>query len=242
MNGDKIRTAAYLVQCALHRPALKATEPSYREALAAWETDPSVREAMVHVCGGLGLRILDINEHGAFLASDSLLSPFRPRLINISSRLANVDERMMFGLIVTTIMAIYYENQAHLYGDLAPSLSAREVVDRVAEIAEARREERDHNEMHDASDIDEACDYVLALPKSAPTETGQIKAGTLRRIVDYAFAHLAEEGYVKLRSEDDGGTYFALRKFRIYAKEFAVMEAYHTVKDVLKKQEGGPHA
>lgn len=237
MTGEKIKTAAFLIRCALLRPAIKATETNYREAIVAWETDPQVKEATESICKGMGMRVLDVNENGIYLASEGADSPFRPRLTNISSRLSNTNDRQLFGLVLTAVMALFYQSSAHLLSDLTPTIAVREVREKVIEIAEARLEELDIDEMSDSSDIDEACTVLLRPPATGPTEGGQIKSGTLHRMVELVFTHLEEESYVRRRTNDDGGSYSALRKFRIHAREFAVMEAFDTVRRILEQKD-----
>lgn len=238
MHPDKIKKSAYLIQCALRRPPARPTEAAYRDAIDAFNVDPDIRTCTSAIAEGLGLKILDVNEYGIFLASDGASSAFKPRLEQINRTFTRAESRQVFGLVLTTIAALFFQTATQLDDDdSAPTISVHEVREALTDLVGARTEQLSSEEEQDSSDIDEACAAINNLTATAPTPGGKARPGTLHRYIEQAFSFLEDEHFVKRRGDESGGVYTAFRKFRIHMKTFAATEAHHTVCEILDRQQ-----
>jgi hypothetical protein len=235
MDLTDIENAAELIGFALRKPFISPSRDGgqYSELLNTFHTSGEFADIVKSVASGLGLRILDANDSGLFLAVTADESPFRAKLESINSNLLAVNTRQMFGLALTTIAAIYYQTSSTLVEEMAPSTTVYQVRDELLNIARARMEEI--NNGHEGFfDIDEACKAVVDLPVTGSTKKGRQKNNTLTRLIQQAFDFLRDEGFVQDRGN---GEYTAYSRFRIHMREFMALEAFEVVMRALKKQE-----
>nr|WP_320048776.1 DUF6063 family protein [uncultured Desulfuromonas sp.] len=235
MDYGDIRNAAELIGFALRKPVVNPNRSggSYSELINSFHASSEFAEIVQSIAAGLGLKILDANDNGLFLAATSEDSPFRAKLESINTSLLSADLRQIFGLALTTIAAIYYQTSTSLLEDMAPSTTVYQVREELLNIARARLEDIQNGD-EDYSDIDEACRVILNLPVTSSTEKGGQKNNTLTRWIQKAFDFLKDEGFVKDRGS---GEYTAYSRFRVHMREFMALEAYETVSNLLKRQE-----
>lgn len=234
MDHDIIRDAAELIGFALRKPpANPHRNGRYSELLNSFHASGEFAAIVRSMTVGFGLKILDVNDNGLFLAAENENSPFRAKLESISTSMLVANTRQMFGMALATIAAIYYQTETSLLEDMAPSITVYQVRDELLNIAQARIEDRKKKES-DFSDIDEACQVIVDLPVTASTKKGLQKKNTLTRLIERAFEFLENEGFVKNRGN---GEYTAYSKFRVHMREVMAMEAYRTVSEILKRQD-----
>lgn len=235
MDYSDIKQAAELIGFALRKPLVSPNRGGghYSELINTYHASGEFAEIVRSVASGLGLRILDANDNGLFLAADSDESPFRARLETINTSLLSANLRQIFGLALTTIAAIYYQTNSSLLEDMAPSTTVHQVREELLNIAQTRLDEISKGD-EDNSDIDEACRVILDLPVTGSTNGKGQKNNTLTRWIEKAFDFLKEEGFVKDRGD---GEYTAYSRFRVHMREFMAIEAYETVSRILRGQE-----
>ena len=235
MNNENIREAARLIGFALHNPPVSPMQrkgAAYRELINSYHTSGKFSETVNTICEGLGLKVLDANSYGLFIAAVDSDSPFRAKLSSIHySSLKQPELRQIFGLALTAIAATYYQSSATFLEESAPSATVHQVRDELLNIAEIRQKEIENGS--ESSSIDEACEEILKLPITASTEKGGQRNNTLTRLIMNAFKHLENEGFVKRRDENE---YTAYSKFRIHMREFMANEAYKAVTSILERQ------
>lgn len=235
MDYGDIRNAAELIGFALRKPLVNPNRNggTYSELINFFHANSEFAEIVRSIASGLGLKILDANDNGLFLAATGEDSPFRAKLESINTSLLQVDLRQIFGLALTTIAAMYYQTSTSLLEDMAPSTTVYQVREELLNIARTRIEDIKNGD-EDYSDIDEACKVILELPLTGSTEKGRQKNNTLTRWIQIAFDFLKDEGFVKDRGD---GEYTAYSRFRVHMREFMALEAYETVANILKRQE-----
>lgn len=235
MATNNVQGAAMLIGFALRRPMPSPTPGSvYAELIDCFHSGDEFRQNTMDIAVGLGLRILDVNHKGVFLAANGEESPFRAKLEHINTSLLSPELRQIFGLALTTVAALFYQTPSQLHEDMAPTLTVRAAREELVNIAKARIEEVSKGD-DDHSDIDEACASILKHSATISTPGGGHSYKTVHKMMDLAFKFLEDEGLVARRKEE--GAYTAYTKFRIHMKEFMALESYHTVTRILKEQE-----
>lgn len=236
MNHEAIKQAGTLLQYALRRPPLRATDQGYSGALRAYMNNPEVRDCCQSMAEGLGLRILDVDQKGMYLASNSVNSAFRLRLKDVSLSLDQMpDRRVLFTFALTTIAGLFYQNPAQLESELTPFVDVQEVRSRLHDIAQARVAQLSEEDLNSPSGIDEACLLIVRSTEIAPTGNSRHRAGSLPWAVELAFSLLLREGFVDLVDDRRGGTYRAFSRFRAHVRDVASFEAYRLVTSLLQE-------
>lgn len=235
MDYGDIRNAAELIGFALRKPLVNPNRNGgpYSELINSFHANNEFAEIVRSIAAGLGLKVLDANDNGLFLAATGEDSPFRAKLESINTSLLSADLRQIFGLALTTIAAMYYQTSTSLLEDMAPSTTVYQVREELLNIARTRLEDIKNGD-EDYSDIDEACKVILDLPVTGSTDKGGQKNNTLTKWIQKAFDFLKDEGFVKDRGD---GEYTAYSRFRVHMREFMALEAYDTVANILKRQE-----
>ncbi len=235
MDLNDIKSASELIALALRKPLVNPNRSGglYSDLINTYHASGEFAEIVRSIAEGFGLRILDVNENGLFLAATGEESPFRAKLETINTSLLTPELRQIFGLALATIAAIYYQTNTSLLEDMAPSTTVYQVREELINIARTRIEDINNGD-EDYSDIDEACRVILEIPVTNSTEKGGQKKNTLTRWIQKAFDFLKDEGFVKDRGN---GEYTAYSRFRVHMREFMAIEAYQTVAEIMKRQE-----
>ncbi len=231
------REAGRLLNFALHNPPISpARSADYARLIDSFDLDDRFRDEVKAMADGLGLRLLDVNNRGVFLAPKDETSPFRMKLDQINSSLSDHDLRQLFGLALTVISAIFFQTSVSLSEDSLSTVTVKQAREEMLHVAKMRQAEINAGD-EDYSDLDTACKVLLNKEETASTPTGQTRRDTLTYWIEAAFARLEKEGFVKKRSEVEGGGYTAYTRYRIHMREFMCREAYSTAVRILNKQE-----
>jgi hypothetical protein len=231
-----IRLAAQLVAFGLQpklRPRGSGADPAYQQAVDRYGTEDGFRSMVHAVAAGLGVTVLSCDEYGIALACADPEGPFALRPAHVTS---SVEERMVRGLVLTTIAAMLYPNEAELSdtSTAARTVSAADVRQRLADMVAKRAGGADPGTL-DADEIGEAWAYLHTASRVRMTARGDFAKGSLGWHVDKAFALLMEQGFV---AERQPGIFTAFSRFRKHLEHYGAGAAFEAVRATLSETKG----
>jgi hypothetical protein len=231
-DAETVRDAARLVAFGLAPSSRPTNEPDYERLVRRWLDDPVFERAVREVATGLGLRIVEVSEYGATLAGLPG-SPFGLTVADYRASLTT-EERLLHGLVQLGLAAWLYPRSEDLeaeaevrrvsVGELDAFL--RETCDRLA---------RERPESSDAPsampELEEAFRIYRRWPSTKETSDGRRAAKTTTGLIAHALERLAEAGMLRRTGDEAGGTFQALRRYRVQVRELAAHEALGVLRE-----------
>lgn len=211
-------------------------EADHRELVRRYRVDGAFRGQFESFARGLGLRVLDVIDHGLVLAADAA-SPFAFRLADYRQNLS-VEDRLAHGLVQVAIAAWCFPNAAALEDDERGlvRVSVQDVVDYLrASCAELQRRAVVDPELA-RPELQEAWRIVLSRAETRDTGDGRRAAHTLTGMVAWALDRLGQEGLMRKESEERGGTWLARPAWRVQVRDLAVHEAFRLVSSISRAE------
>ncbi|MFZ5477570.1 MAG: hypothetical protein ACOZNI_12410 [Myxococcota bacterium] len=229
-QGSVGEDAGRLITCALTPRARPAAMPAYAELMRRYREDAAFRVLVDGVARGLGLQILDASEHGLVLGATAD-SVFGLKLADYRQTLT-AEDRVVHGMIQLAIAAWCYPTAAALddpEGVVVP-VSVHEVVQYLREVCEqlARRAEQDPE--IGTPELRDAWRAILERAETRGTPDHRRTAGTLNGMVEHALERLAERGLLRREGDANGGTWRALRAYRVQVRELGAHVAFQLVR------------
>jgi hypothetical protein len=216
------RLLAYGLQARL-RPG---GEPEYAELIQCYESDGDFRTLVAAVAAGLRLEVLEAGEFGLALGAESD-SLFAYRLRDYRAT-TSVEDRLLHGLVHLAAASYCYPSARDLDERAsvkrisvgALELYLREVCERLAE----QRGESDPRE--DQPETEQAWRIYHRRNATRESPAGRTHHKSTQGIVRHALEFLAEQGFLRKLSDDEGGTFQVLARYRIQVRELAAHEGY----------------
>ena len=216
------RLLAYGLQARL-RPG---GEPEYAELIQRYESDGDFRTLVAAVAAGLGLEVLEVGEFGLALGAESG-SLFAYRLRDYRAT-PSVEDRLLHGLVHLGAAAYCYPSARDLDERAsvkrisvgALELYLREVCERLAE----QQGESDPRE--DQPETEQAWRIYHRRNATRESTAGRTHYKSTQGIVRHALEFLAEQGFLRKSSDDEGGTFQVLARYRVQVRELAAHEGY----------------
>jgi hypothetical protein len=230
--------AARLLQWGLRSKARPVQEPEYRELVQRYFDSSEFRTLVRQIADGLGLRVLEANEHGLFLCPtpESIFS-FRPA--DFRPGRASAEERLLVGLIQIAIAATIYPRQRDLD---EPSQVARQPVtveeidgniraicDSYAHAASAGGDP-DANEL--GQGMEEAWRIYQKRVSVAQTKGGGQGRRTTHHLIRQTLDRLCELGCFT-REGDERSVFRPTMRYQVAVKEMAAVEMFRHVQDAI---------
>ncbi|MCP4697001.1 MAG: hypothetical protein GY862_09145, partial [Gammaproteobacteria bacterium] len=163
-------------------------------------------------------------------------------LADIHNQLAATEQRLIFGIVLLTVAAICYPDEASFEFDRPRYVNISEVRGQLIELANSVAKVLGENEavpaLEDAIPVlrqKVAAEQVLEKSPIMRTRAGGYKTGTLHWTVEQVFKYLEEQGFiVKDKEKDDtDDTYKTFSRFKVYVREFAATRAYEVIRAAL---------
>ncbi len=218
--------AARLVGFGLQARLRPGAEPEYADLIQRYEGDGDFRALVAAVAAGLGLEVLEVGEFGLALGAESG-SLFAYRLRDYRAT-PTVEDRLLHGLVHLGAAAYCYPSARDLdergsvkrisVGGL--ELYLREVCERLAE----QRGESDPRE--DQPETEQAWRIYHRRNATRDSARGRTHHKSTQGIVRHALEFLAEQGFLRKLSDEEGGTFQVLARYRVQVRELAAHEGY----------------
>jgi len=229
---EQIRDAARLIAFALEPERRPTSDAEYGRLVRLWQDEPQFERIVREMASGLGLRIIDVSDFGATIGAHPD-SPFGLTVADYRQNLTS-DERLIHGLVQVGLAAYLYpraedlESEAEIRTASVLELEAflRETSEQLA------AQNRDADTPADASELERAWRAYLRWPSTRETSDARRAAKTTTGVVAHALARLGELGLMRRVSDENGGTYQALRRYRVQVRELALHDALVTLRNV----------
>lgn len=231
--------AAELVAKGLSPKLRPARDAAYLELVERYRTDVDFRELTDEIAAGLGLAVLDAGLSGIVLGPEAG-SVFALRLSDYRKNLS-VKDRMVHGLIHVGIAAWCYPTAAALLDDDVRRVTVNGVERYLREAARRLEEESGGDDPDaDRTEFEMAWRRYLRIPATRDTGDGRRTAYTTAGMIAFALQSLADQGLMQKESDEDGGTWRALDRYRVQVRELAATEAWRALSGAGRGEEEPP--
>jgi hypothetical protein len=230
LDSQLIQAAARLLALGLQPAQRPSHSAEYRALIERFRNEPLVERVVRDVARGLGLRVLEVGDYGAVLAADPD-SPFNLTVADYREGLS-AEERLLHGMAQVGLAAYLYPRA----DDLDSEAEVRQVsvrdLDAFLREACARvvAQSAGADPPSDAPELEQACRIYVRWPATKETADGRRAAKTTQGILSQALERLAEHGLLRRAGDEGGGTYQALRRYRVHVRELAGHEALHALR------------
>jgi hypothetical protein len=237
MPHDAIWYAGRFIQWGLRPLARPAQEPEYRELTERYFDDGAFRVMVRELADGLGLRVLDVSEHGIVLIPiEESIFGLRPADFRPGS--ARVDDRLLDGLAQIAIAATVFPRARDLEEDpdiVRPAVTVDEVESQLRRLcerlAEQARATPDPAASDDARGLTEAWRVYLRRLDTIETRDSRKAMRATRRVIEYALDRLREFGCFTQVREGDEPAWQPTRRYQIMVQQFAGTTMFQLVRD-----------
>lgn len=230
--------AARLLQWGLRSKARPVQEPEYRELVQRYFDNTEFRTLVRQMADGLGLRVLEANEHGLFL-SPMPESVFAFRPADFRPGRSSAEERLLVGLVQIAIAATIFPRQRDLD---EPSQVARqpvtveEIDTNVRAICDSYAHAAASNGDPDASEIGQGMEEAWRIYQKrvsvAQTKGGGQGRRTTHHLIRQTLDRLCELGCFT-REGDDRPAFRPTMRYQVAVKEMAAAEMFRRVQDAI---------
>jgi hypothetical protein len=227
--------AGRLIAYALQPKLVPARDADYAALIAQFHSDPPFADLVGGLADGQGLTILTCDRLLGLIVAPTADSPHRLRMDDYLAT-AKVEQRLLHGLAHLAIAAVCYPTAASLEDDGAPlpSVSAREVHERVERLAVALHERFQRADPPtDEPELEPVWRLVIRTRATDTTTDGRSTPFTTLGMIKKALAFLAEHGLsdeVPRAAEPD--TYRMRARYRLHILD-AARQALVVARDIL---------
>lgn len=235
---DDVFLAARLVQWGLRSKARPVQEPEYRELIQCYFDNTEFRTLVRQMASGLGLRVLEANEHGLFLSPvpDSV---FAFRAADFRPGRSSAEERLLVGLIQIAVAATIFPRQRDLdeQSQVARQPVTIEEIDaNIRTICDSYARAAASDGDLDASEIERGMEEAWRIYQRrvavAQTKGGGHGRHTTHHLIRQTLDRLCELGSFT-REGDDPPAYRPTMRYQVAVKEMAAAEIFQRVQGAI---------
>lgn len=231
---DDAAAAAQLLAFGLTPRARPAGAAEYRELIARHEADVAFRDVVDAIADGLGLVVLDVGVIAGIVLAAVEGSPFELRLTDYRANLSG-DDRLLHGLVHVGIAAYAFPTAVSLTDDEVRHVAVGDVEAFLRAACERRRDRSgpvDPSPDEPSSEL--AWRLYLRRQPARDTGDGRVGASTTTGIVKYALERLVTAGMANRVSDERGGTYRLLGRYRTGVRELAATATYRHLTEQMR--------
>lgn len=243
---DPVWHAGRLVQWGLRPLARPAQEAEYRELVERYFDDGAFRTIVRELADGLGLHVLDVNEHGVVLApQDESIFALKPGDFRPGS--SKVDDRLLDGLAQIAIAATVFPRARDLDEDpdiVRSPVTVDEVEAQLRQLCERLSEEArgapDPNAEDERRGLIEAWRVYMQRLDTMETRDSRKAMRATRRIIEYALDRLREFGcFTQVRQGADTA-WQPTRRYQVMVQQLAGTSLFQIVREALDSPPSPP--
>jgi len=241
---DDVYSASRLIHWGLRVRDRPAQRPEYRDLIDRYIDHPAFRELVQRIAEGLGLCVLDANEHGIVLGPSSE-SPFALRPADFrGSAYTGADDRLLDGLVQVAIAARIFPRARDLEEDATfarQPVTIEEIEEMLRDLCERLEEEAkgqpDPAASEELAGLYEAWRVYQSRVATKETSGRRRAQGTTHRMIERGLDRLCEFGcFVKQETGEDQ-SYQPTWRYQVLVKELAGARVYEYVRSVLDRSE-----
>lgn len=217
--------AARLIAMGLQPKRRPSSDLDYASLCERYRDDPLFARTVRDVADGLGLKVLDVSEYGIVLGITAE-SPFQ-FTVGHYRRDMTAEERLVHGLVHVALAAWLYPRAEDLEADgEVRRVSVVELDTWIREQASTLRSSAgivpDAPAEH--PELERALEIYLRWPATRESADGRRHGKTTQNAIAQACTKLNEHGLFRKVSDQGGGTYQALHRYRVQVREHAAHE------------------
>ena len=232
--ASDVGEAACLLSYGLQPRLRPAGLAEYVALVTRFQRDVAFRDLVGHVADGLGLVVLEVTASSGAVLAAAPGSPFELRLTDYRANLS-ADDRLLHGLIHVGIAAYAFPTSASLSHDDVRQASVHAVESSIRATCLVLQERADQVDLTTGQpETEQAWRIFLRRQATRDTGDGRVGSSTTTGMVKYAFERLVTAGMATRASDDAGGTYRLLSRYRSGVRELAATAAYRELMDALR--------
>lgn len=246
IENDEAYRAGRLIQWGLQVKAVPFNYEEYRQLIDRYIDQPNFRSLVRQICGGLGLRVLEVNHRGLFLGTeDESVFALKPSDFRGSSG-SSAEERLMDGLVQVAIAATIYPRQQDLDEhsiEAKPPTSVSEVDETLRTLcSEYKRRTADDPDV-DREAIDRGLQEAWRVYESRPgvktTQAGKLSPNSTQGLIRRHLQQLVEHGCFVAALQGSVELYRPTLRYQIQVKELAATRLYRYLQRLLDHVQPG---
>lgn len=231
MDTSIIKNAARLIAFGLTPQKRPTNDVDYASLISAYHDEPEMQRAMLDICLGLGLRLLDVSEYGVVLGS-TVGSPFGLTVQAYQEDLSG-DERLLHGLVHVGLAAYLYPRPEELEAEAdVRQVTVMELDAFIRELCElaARKAPEKSDAPAQFPDLESAFRVFLRWPATKETESGGRGRHTRHALITRVLGKLTDHGLLQPVRSESGTVYKALRRYRVHVRSLAAHDALQVLR------------
>jgi hypothetical protein len=238
-SRDAVWHAGRLLQWGLRSLARPAQEAEYRELVERYFDDGPFRVIVRDVADGLGLRVLDVSEHGlVFAPQDDSIFALKPAEFRPGS--SKVDDRLLDGLAQVAIAATVFPRARDLDEDsdmVRAPVTVEEIEMLLRQLCERLSDEAREAPDPDAGDehrgLTEAWRVYMQRLDTMETRDARKAMRATRRIIEYSLERLRDFGcFTQVRHGEQIG-WQPTRRYQVMVQQLAGTALFQLVRKAL---------
>jgi hypothetical protein len=239
MSRDSAWHAGRLIQWGLRPLARPAQESEYRELVERYFDEGAFRILVRELADGLGLKVLDVSEHGVVFApvDDSVfaLKPadFRPGA-------SKAEDRLLDGLAQVAIASTVFPRARDLDEDpdiVRPPVTVDEVEAQLRQLCERLAEEArsspDPNAADERRGLIEAWRVYMQRLETLETRDSRRAMRATRRVIEFSLDRLREFGCFTQVRQGTQTAWQPTRRYQVMVQQLAGTTLFQLVRDAL---------
>jgi len=249
--------AGRLIQWGLRFKAIPFNEPEYRELVERFIDRPIFRGTVRELAEGLGLSVLDVNDRGIFLGTQSE-SVFAQKPSDFRGGRSSADTRLLDGLVQIAIAATIYPRQQDLDEDALeakPPITCQEVDEGLRKLCAEFKLRSGENPDAVTDDLQRGFQEAWRVYESRPairtTNQGSLTLNSTQGLIRRHLHELAAHGCFVVSGQEPHENFRPTLRYQIQVKQLASTTLYrqlqalldwHVPREVTVVPEGGAHA
>lgn len=231
-DGELLREAGRLLALGLMPKRRPSNDEEYARLVRRYLDEPGFEEVLRDIAAGLGLEVLDVSEYGIVLGAGED-SPFGLTVADYRASLSKV-ERLLHGLVQVGLAAYLYPRAEDLESDAeVRQVSVADLDDYLRDQCEALRAKSPDkaDAPVEQPELERALQIYLRWPSTKKTADGRRASKTTQGIIAHALNRLEGHGLLRKVNDNRGGTFQALRRYRVQVRELAAHGALRALRE-----------
>ena len=240
-EDSDVYQAGRLLQWGLRPKVIPYNEPEYRSLVDRYIDRPSFRTIVRELADGLGLTVLEVNDRGIFLGTQSD-SVFAQKPSDFRSGRHSADARLLDGLVQIAIAATIYPRQQDLDDDALeakPPITCQEVDEGMRKLcAEFKLRAADQPDVVTddfQQGFQEAWRVYESRPSVRTTQQGSLALNSTQGLIRRHLIELAGHGCFVVGGTEPNETFRPTLRYQIQVKQLAATTLYRRVQEVLQR-------
>jgi hypothetical protein len=240
-SRDAAWCAGRLLQWGLRPLARPAQEAEYHELVERYFDEAPFRVIVRELADGLGLRVLDVSEHGVVLApQDDSVFVLKPAEFRPGS--SKVDDRLLDGLAQVAIASTVFPRARDLDEDpdlVRTPVTVDEIEAQLRQLCERLSEEARGAPDPDADDerrgLTEAWRVYMQRLDTMETRDSRKAMRATRRIIEYSLERLRDFGCFTQVRQGEEAAWQSTRRYQVMVQQLAGTALFRLVRDALDR-------